>query len=164
MKSERKTAGWVGALFSLIEFATQTSVICEELLVDSWQQISAQLMSWVICKEQSLWDSSQRIHFLSYTQFIATWESSNLTWLRLLFQKYRNEGECKKKKMQLVGFQMLFTSHYHLLAMYFQSNPELDSSGRAGETFCPASGCPNAATLITVSPSDLTLVFLLLAS
>lgn len=42
--------------------------------------------------------------------------------------------------------------------MYFQSDRELDSSRRDRETFCPASRCPNTATLITVSPFDLTLV------
>lgn len=45
--------------------------------------------------------------------------------------------------------------------MRFQHRPELDSSGRDEGTFCPVFCCPNTATLITVSPSDLTLVFLL---
>lgn len=47
--------------------------------------------------------------------------------------------------------------------MCFQHNPELDSSGRDEQTSCPGFCCPEAFTLITVSPSDLTLVFLLLA-
>lgn len=59
--------------------------------------------------------------------------------------------------------KILFTSHHHSLDVDFQRNPELDSSGRDGDTLCPVFCCPNAATLITVSPSDLTLVFLLLA-
>lgn len=157
---EKLEGGLAGAsvLADRICYPKHQSKKCEEL-VDSWQQISAQLMRWVICKEQSLCDSSQRIHFLSYTQFIATWESSNLTRLCLLFQEYINEEEFKK----IVDFKILFTSHYPSLDMYFQHNPELDSSGRDKETFCPEFCCPRAATLITVSPSDLTLVFLLLA-
>lgn len=43
---------------------------------------------------------------------------------------------------------------------YSQSNLELD---RAGEAVCPVLCYPNPATLITVSPSDLTLGFLLQA-
>lgn len=116
----------------------------------------AQLMRWVICKEQSLWASSQRIHFLSYTQFIATWESSNLTWLRLLFQKYRNEGEFKK-----IASGLSHSLHFAWSVSYWAC------ICRATQNWTALAGLgnilPNAATLITVSPSDLTLMFLLLA-
>lgn len=44
-----------------------------------------------------------------------------------------------------------------------QSNRELDWAGRAGETVCPVLCYPNPVTLITVSPSDPTLGFLLQA-
>lgn len=55
----------------------------------------------------------------------------------------------------------LTASRHCLLDMHFQHHPELDSSGRDEGAFCPVLCCPNTATLITVSPSDLTLMFLL---
>lgn len=73
--------GGTSILMDRICYPKYQSHKCEELLVDSWQKISAQLMRWVTCKEQSLSDSSQRIQFLSNTQFIATWESSNTTYV-----------------------------------------------------------------------------------
>lgn len=148
--------GGASILMDRICYPKHQSHKCEELLVDSWQKISAQLMRWVICKEQSLSDSSLRIQFLSNTQFIATWENSNTTYVS--FSK-----NIEMKVLQNSGFLKFSTPHHHSLDMYSQSTAELDSSGRDGATACPVFCCPNAATLITVSPSDLTLVFLLLA-
>ena len=64
-------------------------------------------------------------------------------------------------KKQRVDSNILLTSHHCPLDTHLQHRPELDSSGRDEGTFCPVVCCPDTATLITVSPSDLTLVFLL---
>lgn len=61
------------------------------------------------------------------------------------------------KDWYIVTFPLL---HISTRWPYSQSNLELD---RAGETVCPVLCYPNPATLITVSPSDLTLGFLLQA-
>lgn len=135
---------------------------CEELLVDSWQQISAQRMRWVICKEQSLW--LQPKNTLSLVHSIHGNVSKVQTWLGYVsFSKnIEKEGELFFLKKCWIWKSLYFTLSL-TGRVYFQHNPELDSSGRDGDTVCPVFCCPNAATLITVSPSDRTLVFLLLA-
>lgn len=87
---------------------------CEELLVDSWQQISAQLMRWVICKEQSLSDSSQGTHFPSHTLNSRQREqSSNLTWLQVSFSK---NTERKKSSWKNAGFPK---APFHPISTYW---------------------------------------------
>lgn len=75
MKSERKIVGWVeggGALSSLTEFAvpniSQINVknFCGFLTTDFSTTNEVSHM------QRTVSDSSQRTHFLSYTQFMAT--------------------------------------------------------------------------------------------
>lgn len=133
---------------------------CEELLVDSWQRISAQLMRWVICKEQSLslWLGPKNtlpfIHSIHSNGRKFRPDLVNVSFLQNTLAK----ESFKKKTLKFSSFHIII-----YWTPYFQSNLELDSTGSDGETFCPVFCCPNPATLITMSPSDLTLMFLLLA-
>lgn len=168
MKAEKncgvRVGGRGGCRLSLTprtRYSQHQSNKCEELLVDSWQQISAQLMRWVICKEQSLSDSSQGTHFPSHRLNSRQREqSSNLTWLQVSFSK---NTERKKSSWKNAGFQKaLFlpsSTSWPWIFSITQNWTALAGWGHSLPVFC----CPNTATLITVSPSDRTLVFLLLA-
>ena len=81
----------------------------------------------------------------THTRFIATWESSSLIWLRLLFQKYINEDEFKKI---VSGFWKSLSFTLSL------TGPIISAESRTGQLWQGRGNILPSAVLAKSSPSD----------